>query len=311
MRIAASTYLNSAPLVYSFAAGGLRSDYEFIGDTAPSRCAELLAAGECEIALIPAIEYQRIPGLRIIPGVAVASKSRVRSVLIASRCPLSEVRTLAMDTSSRTSQSLVRILFQHQFGWEPELIRRTPDRRSGYENMLDGTDAALVIGDPAMRIEAAAASLGVTIHDLALEWRKLTGQPFVFAVWAVREEVLSTRGAGAKLTNDFQLAKREGIGRLAEIAAGYVTELELPLADLTDYLESNVNYELDEENLAGLRGYYDLAHRYGLIPAARRLEFLSGNATEDLPENPGKIAITSAAMGVPGVADSTAGRRGR
>src|SRR5262245_10578448 len=88
MRIAASTYLNSAPLVYSFTPGFLRKKYDFIGDEAPSRCAELLRAGQCEIALIPSIELQRIPGIRIVPEIAVASKKRVRSVLLASRRPL-------------------------------------------------------------------------------------------------------------------------------------------------------------------------------------------------------------------------------
>lgn len=301
MRIAASTYLNSAPLVCSFAEGTMGSAYDFIGDTAPARCADLLAAGECDIALIPAIEYQRIPGLRIIPGVAVASKNRVRSVLIAARCPLTEVRTLALDTSSRTSQSLVRILFRHQFGWEPTLIERTPDRQSGYENMLDSTDAALVIGDPAMRIDAVAANLGVTIHDMAGEWRRMTGHPFVFAVWAVREEALRAPGAGLTITGDFQKAKSEGISRLEEIAAGYVTELGLPLADLTDYLKNNVNYELDEDNLAGLHKYYELAHHYGLIPEARRLEFVSSETgedlPEDLPEDLNEVAIRSSVMG--------------
>src|SRR5438128_2657299 len=111
MRIAASTYLNSAPLVYSFAQGALRRRYNFLGDAAPSRCAAMLTRGECEIALIPVIEYRRIPGLRIIPEIAVASKGRVRSVLLAARCPLEDVRHVTLDPSSRTSQALVRILF--------------------------------------------------------------------------------------------------------------------------------------------------------------------------------------------------------
>src|SRR5690349_19429294 len=102
MRIAASTYLNSAPLVYSFAQGALRRDYTFLGDAAPSRCAAMLGRGECEIALIPVIEYQRISGLQIIPEVAVASKKRVRSVLLATRGPLDAVRQVTLDPSSRT-----------------------------------------------------------------------------------------------------------------------------------------------------------------------------------------------------------------
>lgn len=274
MRIAASTYLNSAPLVHSFVRGGLRKSYQFIGDTAPARCSALLAAGECEIALIPAIEYQRIPGLRIVPGVAVASKNRVRSVLIASRRPLGEVRRLVLDRSSRTSQSLVRIILRHRYGVEPELIERTPDPGCGYENMFDGADAALVIGDPAMEVEMSATMLGLTVHDLAAEWRAMSGHPFVFAVWAVRGLTLPSPEIEAQLTTDFQRAREEGIAQLGEIAAAYSGALGLPVEDLLSYLQSNVNYDLDEENLAGLTRYYELAHQYGLIAANRPLSFL-------------------------------------
>jgi chorismate dehydratase len=278
MRIAASTYLNSAPLVYSFAQGSLQKRYRFMGDAAPARCAGLLATGECDIALIPAIEYQRLRGLRIIPGVAVASKGRVRSVVIAARRPLAEVRSLALDTSSRTSQALVRIIFRHRFGIEPRLIERMPDPATGYANMVESADAALVIGDPAMRIEARAEELGLTIHDLAAEWRAMTGHPFVFAIWAVREEVLTRVLVDpvfeSELTADFQAARQEGLNHLPAIAAEYVAELGLPVEDLLDYLRNNVNYELDAENLGGLGRYYDLASHYGLIPHHHPLRFL-------------------------------------
>jgi chorismate dehydratase len=174
MRIAASTYLNSAPLVYSFAQGDLRHRYKFLGDAAPSRCAAMLAARQCEIALIPVIEYQRIPDLRIIPEVAVASKNRVRSVLLAARCPLEEARKVTLDTSSRTSQALVRILFARRYKSQPVFIERTPNANVECENMLEASDAALVIGDPAIRLSAAADRLGVRIYDLAEEWRTMT-----------------------------------------------------------------------------------------------------------------------------------------
>lgn len=274
MRIAASTYLNSAPLVNSFARGGLRESYQFIGDTAPARCSALLAAGECEIALIPAIEYQRIPDLRIVPGVAVASKTRVRSVLIASREPLGKVRRLALDRSSRTSQGLVRILLRHRYGVEPELIEQTPDPACGYRNMFENADAALVIGDPAMQVERLAPSLGLTVYDLAAEWREMTGHPFVFAIWAVRAQTLPSPEIEAQLTNDFRRAREEGLANLEALAAEYAAELHLPLDDLVNYLRINVNYDLDEENLGGLTRYYELAHQYGLIAANRPLSFL-------------------------------------
>ncbi|HEY6404202.1 MAG TPA: menaquinone biosynthesis protein [Blastocatellia bacterium] len=279
MRIAASTYLNSAPLVYSFTQGFLRKKYDFIGDEAPSRCAEMLRAGQCEIALIPVIEFQRIPGLRIVPDIAVASKKRVRSVLIASRRPLEEVRTLTLDPASRTSQALVRILFQRRYGFLPESMERTtrpsvnPWNLLGnlLGNLFDGADAALVIGDPAMKLAAVAPSLDLKIYDLAEEWRAMTGLPCVFAVWAAREEVCD-KASG--LVEDLIAAKREGIDHIDRIATQYAAELELPLSDLLDYLSDNVNYDLDEENLLGMANYFDLAREYGLVPQTRSMLFL-------------------------------------
>jgi chorismate dehydratase len=267
MRIAASTYLNSAPLVYSFAQGALRSQYTFLGDAAPSRCAAILARAECEIALIPIIEYQRIPGLRIIPEVAVASKRRVRSVLLAATCPLEEVRHVTLDPSSRTSQALIRILFARRYNTQPTFSERPPDARV---EVFDAA-AALIIGDPAMRLAASAGQRGLRIYDLAEEWRAMTGLPFVFAVWAVREEACRQ---GQTIARDFLAAKQEGISALEEIAGQYAAELELPQDDLLGYLRENVNYDLDEENIAGMRRYFELARELGLIPEAQDLRFL-------------------------------------
>jgi chorismate dehydratase len=272
IRIAASTYLNSAPLVQRFASGGFGDRYAFIGDAAPGRCAAMLEARQCDVALIPVIEYQRIPNLQIIPDVAVASKQRVRSVLIASRCELAAVRSLALDTASRTSQALVKILFAERFDRLPAFITRTPDASVACENMFDGCEAALVIGDPAMRLAAAAPRLGVRIYDLAEEWRAMTGLPFVFAVWAVRDDAEADRAA---LVRDFLAAKRDGLARIEAIAARYAPELDLPCADLVRYLRENVTFDLDDENRAGVARYFDLAHKHGLIDEVRPLRFVT------------------------------------
>lgn len=271
LRIAASTYLNSAPLVYSFAEGRLRDKAEFLGDTAPARCAEMLAAGVCDAALIPVIEYQRIPGVQVIPGVAVASEWKVRSVLLAARRPLSEVRRVTLDSSSRTSQALVRILCRYRYGIEPEFVERTPDPSVFCENMFEAGDAALVIGDPAIQLAASAGALGVRVYDLAEEWRSLTGLPFVFAVWAVSRDAAKRFPDAAKL---FVAAKEEGIGVRELLAARYAEDLGLPKADLLDYLNRNVCYDLDAEKIAGLERFFDLAQACGLIAENRRLVFV-------------------------------------
>ena len=271
MRIAASTYLNSAPLVHSFAAGTQRHRVIFLGDTAPSRCAQMLAAGQCEIALIPVIEYLRIPNLRIIPNVAVASKYRVGSVILAARCNLESVTKVALDGSSRTSQTLVKILFARRYHNHPVFCERTPDVAAGVANMFAGTDAALLIGDPTFQLKAQAAQMGLTIYDLAEEWRAMTGLPFVFAVWAVREDALEDY---QRLKLDFELAKHEGIEHIPEIAAQYAAALNMPQPEMLRYLRENVNFDLDKENLAGMREYFRLAHKYGLMEENRAVKFV-------------------------------------
>lgn len=271
MRIAASTYLNSAPLVHSFTAGMQRQRVIFMGDTAPSRCAQMLAAGQCEIALIPVIEYLRIPNLRLIPNVAVASKQRVGSVILAAHCKLESVTKVALDCSSRTSQTLVKILLARRYHNQPSYCERPPDVAHHCANMFEGTDAALLIGDPTFDLKAKAAVLGLQIHDLAAEWRALTGLPFVFAVWAVREDALDDF---RRVKLDFELAKREGIERIPAIAAQYAETLRRPLPELLDYLRDNVNFDLDEENIAGLREYFRLAHEGGLVEENRALKFV-------------------------------------
>ena len=274
MRIAASTYLNSAPLVHSFAAGKFGARYTFLGDAAPSRCAAMLAAKQTDIALIPAIEYQRIPDLLVIPNVAVAAKQQVRSVLLAARKPLNEVKALALDTSSRTSQALVQIILAERYGVHPQLLEHTP--RLGADFTLGEADAALVIGDPALCLTTQAEALGLTIYDLAEEWNALTGLPFVFAVWAVRAEALAeSRLEPNQLVSDFLEAKAEGLRRVPDIAAQFAAALSLPLSDLLNYLHVNVNYDLDEANRTGLQRYYEFAAAHGFIEAAHPVQFLS------------------------------------
>ena len=274
MRIAASTYLNSAPLIHSFATEAFGARYTFLGDAAPSRCAAMLAAKQADIALIPAIEYQRIPDLLVIPNVAVAAKRQVRSVLLAARKPLNDITTLALDTSSRTSQALVQIILAERYGVCPHLLEHTP--RLGANFTLGEADAALVIGDPALCLTTQAEALRLTIYDLAEEWQTLTGLPFVFAMWAVRAEALAeSRLEPAQLVSDFIEAKAEGLRRVPDIAAQFAAELPLPLSDLLNYLHVNVNYDLDEANRTGLQRYYGLAAAYGFIGTARPVRFLT------------------------------------
>lgn len=262
VKIAASTYLNSAPLVYGFAQGNERRNCQFIGDAAPSRCADLLAKRSVAAALIPSIEYQRIDNIIIVPDIAVAAKQSVRSVLLVSRVPLEQISSIALDTCSRTSATLVRVLMEYYYQLRPRFATFSPS----LVDMLESHDAALIIGDPAMAVDQHA----FYVYDLAEEWRKFTGHPFVFALWAVDVELAGV----ADFSGLCAASKREGIDALAEIADQYSAQLNISQVSLLDYLTTNINYDLDAENRAGLQRFYELAAGAGLIEGVRPLQFL-------------------------------------
>jgi chorismate dehydratase len=267
--IAASSYLNAAPLCYSFIYGRQRDRCSFLSDAAPARCAELLAEGRADAALIPVIEYQRIPELRVAPGACVASRRKVRSVLLASRVPIDEIRTVALDSSSRTSAALIQIILARFCGVRASYQQAQPR----LERMLESNDAALIIGDPAMLIDRSA----LHVYDLAEEWEKHTALPFVFAFWAVRADSKTWPGSGSPDAEriDFIGAKREGRGHARELASIYAERLGLPGEDLFSYLTENISYDLDGKCLEGLTLYYRYASECGLISEPRDIIFLS------------------------------------
>ncbi len=263
-RIAASSYLNTAPLIWSFMHGTRRGDVELLTDAAPARCADMLARREVEAALVPVIEYQRIPDLAIVPHVCVGSRRRVRSVVLVVRDELDdlrEVRTVALDVSSRTSAALVRVIFREFLGFEPKWATRPPDVAS----MLRTADAALIIGDPGMTFPRER----VVVYDLAELWRRHTGLGFVFAMWMARAgELRRLRSL------DFAGARDEGLRHVEEIASLYSRAVGLPPDEVKSYLLENISFELDEEMRAGLDLFYKLAHKHGITGEVRPLKML-------------------------------------
>jgi chorismate dehydratase len=262
--VAASSYLNTAPLCYSFIHGEQKDRCRFLSNAAPARCADLLAEGAADAALIPVIEYQRIAGLKAAPGACVASKGKVRSVVLASKVPIEQVRRVTVDESSRTSAALIRIILERFYGVIPVYVTAPPR----IDQMLESSDAALIIGDPAMLIDRPA----LQVYDLAEEWRRQTGLPFVFAFWAVRGESLGQDWARHGI--DFEGAKQEGLAHIDDIVAPYSTALALSEDDLRTYLTHNISFDLDQDCLSGLDLYYRLAHEIGLIAKPYEVVFL-------------------------------------
>jgi len=222
IRISVVQYLNSVPLAWGILEGPQREQFEAVYST-PADCAAELAARNVDIGLIPSIEYQRIPGTRIIPGPVIASRHRAASVLLLSKVPLSRVRCVACDRGSRTSVALARAILNSYYKNKPEFRESDPDPAK----MLADSDAALLIGDNALQFKAdnkfatsyTVGSYGqkgpepIQAFDLVERWNTLTGLPFVFAFWAVRKG-FSDRGVveqlveSSRASSDLRIWKR-------------------------------------------------------------------------------------------------------
>jgi len=270
IRLGAVAYLNARPLTYGLEHSG-RFELRF---DPPSRCAELLHAGTIDVGMIPSIEYCRPalsssngpalslskggPEYRIVPGMGIISDGDVASVALFATKPLEQVRTIAADTSSRTSNGLLRILCAERFSIQPEFRPMSPEP----DRMFRECDAALIIGDPALYLDPAAH--GVQKIDLGAEWTAMTGLPFVWAFWAGRPGVLDIADVEA-LTE----ARDRGVAASDDIADGYCGPERAQLG--RRYLKDNIYYRLGEREEAGLRRYYELAAKHGLIDAAREV----------------------------------------
>jgi chorismate dehydratase len=262
-RVAASSYLNTAPLIWSFQQGSRQGFVELVTDAAPAVCGDLLALGEVEAALVPIIEYQRIPGVQVVPGVCVGSQSAVRSVVLVSKYDdLKNVRSVGLDASSRTSQALVKIIFREFLDCEPHWETSSPDVQA----MMKDNDAALLIGDPAMNITLP----DVHVFDLASVWRRLTNTGFVFAMWMAREGAIEV-----VREVDFAGARDEGMEQVERIISECEPDLPLPRGEIRKYLTENITFQLDDELEKGMRLYFELAQKHGLIENNKPLLFIA------------------------------------
>jgi len=250
VKISIVDFLNARPLTWGLLTrppAGVE-----ISRDLPSVCAERLRDGSADAGLIPSIEFRRIPGLVRVEGLGIAADSEVRSVLLVSNVSREKIRRLKLDPASRTSAALVRILLKRRYGLEPEIVEAD-------------ADAELVIGDPALKTRQQ----GRVVVDLAAEWRSLTGFPFVFAFWAVRqaawtpeiESMLrasrreSAAGFDAMVDSEIATARGQGNGSFSR-------------AMVEDYLRHSLHYELGPADLAGLEQFYRFAREDGLIPPA-------------------------------------------
>ena len=264
LRIATVPYLNAAPLLR-----GLSEAVPEAGTTVeirpivPSRIAGLLKAGEADIGLVPVAELPGLGDPGIVAGLGIASRRRARSVLLVTRVPLESIRRVALDSSSRTSAALVRLLLARKGLRDVDFIERAPQ----WPALIEDVDAALVIGDPALTGDWS----GLQAIDLATEWFAATGLPFVFAVWAVRP--------GLSLPDDGALF-HEALGRgeqdLEAIAREASDRLGLSAEDLLSYLRDCIHYRLGADEERALPMFLSRAHEIGLVPRPGPLRWIGG-----------------------------------
>ena len=282
IRMAAIHFLNPAPLMWDFEHEPRRSDlrerYQ-IGYTTPSRCARELAAGEADIGLVPVAAHATTPSLVIVPGCSIAALDRVRSILLVVRPQegVTAVRTIAADTSSRTSNAYTRILFDIFWKVPVAFVPHPPV----LESMLAIADAALLIGDPALlALEDQAAREVRTGErllylDLAHEWHGFTGLPWVSAFWAIRPGALEETGArSTQLVEDLQSSRDHGLAHLDDLTEEWSGRIAVSAETIRFYLTNNIHYILDDACLRGLDAFYRYAAECGALPPAPPLKLL-------------------------------------
>lgn len=269
LRVASVHYLNADPLTWGFEHGSARRSVQ-LSKHAPSRIPDLLRSGEVDVGLIPSIEYQRVDGLEILPGMGVGSSGRARSVLLVSSRPMESMRSVALDGSSRTSAALLRIVLAHRGISDITCSERPP----ALGDMLVDNDAALIIGDPALTCDTT----GLRVWDLGAEWNTITGLPFVFAVWAKQTDTVLPGGAGP-----FAASLEEGLAHIDEIAAAMATPLRLPVEALQEYLRIDLHYDLGERETQAMALFFRQARELGLVPGHRPIRFMGRPAESRRP----------------------------
>ena len=258
VRLGAVSYLNVRPLVYGLEA---RPDLVSLRFDVPSVCAELLAEGNIDLGMVPSITYQDRPDDRIVPGVCIGSDGPVASVALFTRKPVAQVRSVALDTSSRTSVVLLKILCARRFRIDPAWVPHHPD----LAGMLGRADAALLIGDPALFAELPE---GVEKIDLGAQWTDMTGLPFVWAFWSGREGA-----ADQEVVSLLRHAAETGMRHADEVADAYCRDVPAWQSLAREYLHHNLMFEFTTRAIEGLETYYRAAASLGLIATAERVRF--------------------------------------
>jgi predicted solute-binding protein len=267
LRVCAVRYLNTTPLVWGLLHGEQRGVFD-LRLTLPSECADAVRSSDADIGLVPIVALARQHDLVVIPGHAIACRGAVRSILLVSKKPMEEITSFAADEGSRTSTILAQVILARRFGLRPR-VRPYPPK---LDDMLDLADAALIIGDPALRINPEGGERrGQPLHtyDLGAAWVEMTGLPMVYAVWAVKKLV-----ADPALTDIFAASARYGREHIEQIIEVESKQRDLPPDLVRRYLTSHIHFDLREQERRSMETFLRLGYELGLVERPRDLRYL-------------------------------------
>jgi predicted solute-binding protein len=267
LRVCAVRYLNTVPLVWGFLHGEQQGVFD-LNFTLPSECADAVRSSDAHAGLVPVVALTRQHDLVVVPGAAIGSRGAVRSILLVSKKPMEEITSFAADEGSRTSTILLQILLARRFGVRPR-VRPYPAK---LDDMLDLADAAMIIGDPALRIDPDGREWRgqpLHIYDLGAAWTEMTGLPMVYAVWAVKKLVAEPRMAEV-----FNASAEYGRQHMEDIIAAESKRRELPEDLVRRYLTQHIRYEFGDEQRRSLELFLRQAYELGLVERPRDLRYL-------------------------------------
>ena len=242
IRISAISYLNSLPFAWCLEHSDIIGEIELSYDI-PSQCADKLLANKADVGLIPIVEILRMPEHYIVSDLCIGADNTVRTVLLASETPLADISTMYLDSHSRTSVTLARILAKHYWKIDPDW-EHFSGNITHYPRT--GNSAAVVIGDKAFGVQSPY------IYDLAVEWRKFTGLPFVFACWVANKPL------DEGFISRFNAAIANPTNNMNAIVEHYKNRAPVGV-DLRDYWTNNISYPLTEDKREGLELFLQYA----------------------------------------------------
>ena len=243
IRISAVSYLNTKPFLYGLELAHL-PNVEISLDN-PAECARKLMEDEVDLGLIPVAVIPFLKEAHILPGFCIGADGPVESVKLYSHVPLEKIKKVLLDYQSRTSVTLVRILAEELWKISPEW----ENAETGFEKNISGETAGVVIGDRTFTLNGNFPFE----YDLAEEWKKLTGLPFVFACW------VSNKNLPHEFISNFSFAMEHGLRHLSNVVEK--ESVKYAPFDVENYLSKSLKFRFDAEMEQGLGSFLEKMRR--------------------------------------------------